>query len=41
MTPFVLQAAEEVNAGAIDAAGWIVGLAGIAMVVAWLVYLYR
>lgn len=30
-----------VTSGAIDLAGWIVGLAGIALAAAWLAYLYR
>jgi hypothetical protein len=32
---------ESVNAGVIDAAGWVVGLGSLALVVAWLAYLYR
>ena len=32
---------ETVNAGAIDAAGWVVGIASLALTVGWLVYLYR
>lgn len=32
---------ESVNAGAVSAAGWIVGLGGLAVTAAWLAYLYR
>lgn len=36
---FVLQ--ESVNTGAIDASGWFVLLACLAITVAWLYYVYR
>lgn len=32
---------ETVNTGAVGAAGWIVGLGGLAITAAWLAYLYR
>lgn len=38
---YLLPLQETVNAGAIDAAGWVVGLASLAFVVGWLAYLYR
>jgi len=39
MNPAVLQ--EGVQTGVIDAAGWTVGIAGLALVVAWTYYLMR
>jgi hypothetical protein len=32
---------ETVNAGAVDAAGWVVGIGSLALVVGWLAHLYR
>ena len=32
---------EMVNAGAVDAAGWVVGVASLALTAGWLAYLYR
>ncbi len=32
---------ESVNAGAISASGWIVGLGGLLITALWLLYLYR
>ena len=32
---------ETVNAGAIDASGWIIGIGGILLTALWLHYLYR
>ncbi|MFB6163835.1 MAG: hypothetical protein ABEJ31_01615 [Haloarculaceae archaeon] len=39
---FVLaQESAEVNAGAVNSAGALVGLVGVLLVAAWLAYLYR
>jgi hypothetical protein len=37
----VLPLQESVNAGVIDAAGWVVGLGGLGLLAAWLAYLFR
>jgi hypothetical protein len=38
---YFLPLQETVNAGAVDAAGWVVGIGSLALVVGWLAYLYR
>jgi hypothetical protein len=38
---YLLPLQETVNAGAVDAAGWVVGIASLALVLGWLAYLYR
>jgi hypothetical protein len=38
---YFLPLQETVNAAAVDAAGWVVGIGSLALVVGWLAYLYR